>query len=198
MPENTVKGLPLWLHVLRDNSMRKPARVVLHVVDLTDWTNSPAKSLWGTWAPDTLSTVLADMRGEKAVYAYFAPRGVEPTKWNQDPKKWPQIRRRFMLLGQTLDGMRVWDIRAAVHGLRSVPGIEKASITITAHGDMAVNAAYAALLEPEIRLQATGWPAGHSEGLDYLNVLKYLDIPDVLRLLGDKVVAAPTAGSRFE
>ena len=54
-----------------------------------------------------------------------------------------------MLLGQTLDGMRVWDIRCAVQVLRSVPGMDTANIGLHAEGPMAVNALYAALFEPE-------------------------------------------------
>ena len=38
------------------------------------------------------------------VMVYVAPRGVGRTAWNADEKKQTQIRRRFMLLGQTLDG----------------------------------------------------------------------------------------------
>src|SRR5262249_56879890 len=45
--------------------------------------------------------------------AYVAPRGVGPTAWDQTEKKQIQIRRRFQLLGQTLDGMRVWGVRRA-------------------------------------------------------------------------------------
>ena len=50
--------------------------------------------------------------------AFVAPRGIGRTAWNADPAKQTQIRRRFMLLGQTLDGMRVWDVRRALQALR--------------------------------------------------------------------------------
>ena len=46
--------------------------------------------------------------------AWFAPRGVGLTAWTGDEKRQTKIRRRFQLLGQTLDGMRVWDIRRAI------------------------------------------------------------------------------------
>ncbi len=189
------QGLPLWLHVLQDNGVRRPAKIVLRVLDSEDWTNSPAKSLWGKWDPDSLSGVRAQMRAEKAVYAYFAPRGIEPTRWNQDAKKWVQIRRRFMLLGQTLDGMRVWDIRAAVHGLKAIPGLEKAPLVLSAHGNMGMNAAYAALFEPEVKVQLADCTTSQAHsGPDYLNVLKYVDFGDVLKLLGNRAsteVAVP-------
>ncbi|MHC4537843.1 MAG: alpha/beta hydrolase family protein, partial [Planctomycetota bacterium] len=50
--------------------------------------------------------------------AYMAPRGIGPDAWNDNQRKQVQIRRRFMLLGQTADGMRVWDVRQAIHALR--------------------------------------------------------------------------------
>ena len=56
-----------------------------------------------------------------------------------------------MLLGQTMDGMRVWDIRCAVQVLHSVPGADTANIGLQAAGNMAVNALYAALFQPDVR-----------------------------------------------
>ena len=41
-------------------------------------------------------------------YAWFAPRGVGPTQWNREERHHTHIRRRFMLLGETLDSMRVF------------------------------------------------------------------------------------------
>ena len=46
-----------------------------------------------------------------ALFSLLAPRGVGPTAWPK--KKDVQIRRRFGLLGQTVDGMRVLDVRRA-------------------------------------------------------------------------------------
>ena len=57
--------------------------------------------------------------------AFFAPRGVEPSKLLSDPKKAIHIRRRYMLLGQTLDGMRVWDIRCAAQAIKALPEFKK-------------------------------------------------------------------------
>ena len=85
-----------------------------------------------------------------------------------------------MLLGQTLDGMRVWDIRCAVQALHSVPGMDATKIGLQAEGTMAVNALYAALFEPDVRkLKLVNLPKSHMQGPDYLNVLKITDIPQV-------------------
>ena len=38
--------------------------------------------------------------------AYVAPRGIGPTAWGQAERRQTQVRRRFTLLGQTLDGIQ--------------------------------------------------------------------------------------------
>lgn len=45
---------------------------------------------------------------------FVAPRGIGTTIWNQSERKQIQNRRRFYLLGQTLDGMRVLDRKSVV------------------------------------------------------------------------------------
>ena len=60
-----------------------------------------------------------------------------------DAKKRAQIRRRYLLLGETVDSMRVWDIVRAIQALRSSDKFGTLPIRIEAEGDMAVNALYA-------------------------------------------------------
>src|SRR5206468_3700180 len=90
--------------------------------------------------------VLAQNRG----WAFVAPRGFGRTAWTSDPTKRTHIRRRFMLLGQTLDGMRVWDVRRAVQALKTIDGLGNVPVSLNAGRDMAVIALYAALFEPGI------------------------------------------------
>ena len=83
--------------------------------------------------------------------------------------------------------MRVWDIRCAVRALQSLPGTS-APVYAVAQGDMAVHAAYAALFEPAVsRLQLAQLPPTQAAGPDYLNVLKFVDLPQVMTLLGKRV-----------
>lgn len=118
--------------------------------------------------------------------AYICPRGVGPTAWTGSEKAQTQRLRRFYLLGQTLDGMRVWDIRRTVQTIRAIPGFEETSLWIQAHRDMAVDSLYASLFEDNVkRLDLHDMPLTHngtvadpkSAGPALLNVLKYLDIP---------------------
>jgi len=110
--------------------------------------------------------------------AFVAPRGIGLGAWNSDERAQTQIRRRFMLLGQTVDSMRVWDIRRAVQALRLMHPTN-APISIQAEGPMAVNVLYASLFEPVSQLQLWNLPASQREGPDYLNVLQVADIPQV-------------------
>jgi hypothetical protein len=119
--------------------------------------------------------------------AYVAPRGIGPTAWDQSPKKQTQIRRRFMLLGQTLPGMQVWDVRRAAQALRTVSGMQKVPLWMQGERDMATIALYAAVFEPDVARVDLWWlPASHRDGPDFLNVLRVLDLPQTVALAAER------------
>lgn len=119
--------------------------------------------------------------------AWIAPRGIGPTAWDQSEKKQTQIRRRFQLLGQTLDGMRVWDARRAAQTLRLLDGYGKVPLWMQGEREMAGIVLYASLFEPSIaRLDLWQLPASHREGPDFLNVLRVLDTPAALALATER------------
>jgi len=133
------------------------------------------------------------MAGEPGPWAFVAPRGVGLTAWSGDAKRSTRIRRRFMLLGQTVDGMRVWDIRRAVQALRSIPPANSLRVELQAGDEMAVNALYAALFEPDIReLHLEGLSDSQIAGPDYLGVLKVTDLPEVRAAVPALGVVSPT------
>src|SRR5690606_10097342 len=84
------------------------------------------------------------------VMAYVAPRGVGLTIWNQAERKQTHIRRRFALLGQTLDGMRTWDTIQAAAALRQVPGLKDTQLWLQGERDMAGVVLYASLFVPKV------------------------------------------------
>jgi hypothetical protein len=130
------------------------------------------------------------LRSTRTRIAWLAPRGVGVNGWNANAKQAIQIRRRFMLLGQTVDGMRVWDIRRAVQVLREIEGRRLGSLRLAGRGEMGVNALYASLYEPDVAgLELSGLPVSHHEGPDYLNVLKFVDIPEALGLARNRMGA---------
>jgi dienelactone hydrolase len=131
-----------------------------------------------------LRQVLSKGRG----IAFIAPRGVGPTIWGQSPEEVTHIKRRFMLLGQTLDGMRVWDVRRAMQTLRSIDGFGDTPLWIFADGEMSGIALYASLFEPPVeRLELGDLPDSHRKGPNFLNVLRFLDVPQALAMAAEKM-----------
>jgi dienelactone hydrolase len=96
----------------------------------------------------------------KTAIAFIAPRGIGTTAWNSDEGKRTQIRRRFVLLGQTRDGMRVWDVARAAAAVRSIATAEDLKLTIHGERQMAGIALYASLFTPRVtRLELVDLPS---------------------------------------
>lgn len=166
----------LWLHDLR-------AGFGAPIAD------EPADTSHITNIVSPLVSLKAKLKSSGVSLAWFAPRGVGRTVWSGDAKAQTKIRRRFMALGQTLDGMRVWDIRRAIQMIHFVRDGDVAKVEITASGPMGVNALYASLFEPSVRrIELNNLPKSHTEGPDYLGVLRFTDIPQVLEAVGAKAV----------
>ncbi|MBI2498095.1 MAG: acetylxylan esterase [Opitutae bacterium] len=194
--------LPLF--VFSRGDPRNAGRLRLHVVDEQGWSDLLA-ALGDEWRPDLASpgrkpgpgptpAGIADFRslygqierGETAV-AILAPRGIGPTAWGTSDKDRTEIRRRFMLVGQTLDGMRVWDIRRAVELLRQPEVAGALPICLAGERDEAVNALYASLFSDGVAaLEMIAPPSSHRMGPDYLNVQRFLDVPQAVALAAER------------
>jgi dienelactone hydrolase len=113
---------------------------------------------------------------DDAVVVDFSPRGGDGTG----------LRRRFMLVGQTLDGMRVWDIRRAIQTIHSMPDLSSLPLWIEASGNLGVDALYASLFESDVAgLDLRNLPSSHQNGPDYLNVLRILNIPQAAAMAAE-------------
>jgi dienelactone hydrolase len=192
------KHVPLRLYVAHRAGLEAPELTVLTALD------GPG---WARWLAGMSAGFASELKGdgevppdEKSfretqsmfrsfpwVTAWVAPRGIGPGAWTGDARKQVQLRRRFMLLGQTVDGMRVWDVRRAVQGLRSLEGLRRVPLWLQGEGDAAPVALYASLFEPHIaRLDLWRLPHSHQEGPDFLNVLRYLDVPQAVALAAER------------
>jgi dienelactone hydrolase len=168
------------------------SQVELEVLDDESWNAWAKKS--GGMLPVSVGTeftsldadAFADLKARRVTKLLFAPRGIGPAAWEGPEKKQVQIRRRFMLLGQTVDSMRVWDIRRAIQAAQKL-GSGKTRLVLQSGKSMAVNALYAAIFEPGIQqVELTSLPTSHRNGPDYLNVLRILDLPQAVALAADK------------
>jgi hypothetical protein len=116
-------------------------------------------------------------------FALIAPRGVGPTRFSdREPQ---HLRRRYALLGTTLETVQIADLRRA---LAALP-VGKAKLTLQARGDAAVLAIYASLMEPRVaRLELTQPTTTHRSGPALLGILRVLDVPQALALLEPREV----------
>jgi hypothetical protein len=142
-------------------------------------------------APAAVEAFVADVKalvepGDTAV-VFFAPRGLGLDSWNPPARTQQHLPRRFMLLGQTVDAMRVWDLRRLVETLRELEPVREARIEVEARGTQAVNALYATLFTEGVSaLRLRALPASHMQGPDYLNVLRYLDLPQAVAMAAER------------
>ncbi|MBI4663360.1 MAG: prolyl oligopeptidase family serine peptidase [Verrucomicrobia bacterium] len=201
---NSQAPLRLRLVVLQNAKVETPDQIVLHALDENEWTEQRRKLPrdllqlldnhgGGLAKAPTVPAVDSDKLGalldelQNHAIVWFAPRGIGPAAWDSNEKKQIQIRRRFLLLGQTLDSMRVWDIRRAMQAARSIDGWRAKPLTARGTEGMGVNALYAALFENDISaLQLSRLPGSHRVGPDYLNVLRFLDIPQAVAMAAEK------------
>jgi hypothetical protein len=88
-----------------------------------------------------------------------------------------------MLLGQTLDGMRVWDIHRAIRAIQTISAPENRHLTLRSRREMGVNTLCAALMDGEVAsLNLVELPESHRNAPDYLNVLQVLDVQEALQM----------------
>ena len=189
--------LRLYLALPRDVPPAQLENIELRVISEGEWQEllasmriDFANELEGERLPKADTEKYAELRkilATKRGIAFVAPRGIGRTAWSGSKKEKTHLRRRFMLLGQTLDGMRIWDVRSAIKALRSTSGFENVPLTLTGDGEMAGIAMYAALFEPDIAgISVSGLPASHRDGPDLLNVLRYLDLPQVVAMAAEQ------------
>jgi dienelactone hydrolase len=172
--------------------------VVLNALDEKGWTEFLATMRVG-FANELAAEVLPEPDEEafrlndrmfsshKWGMAYVAPRGIGPTRWTSDGRERVHIRRRFMLLGQTLDGMRVWDVRRALQSTRALPELQNVPCWMQGEREMAGIVLYASLFEPDVaRLDLWQLSHTHRNGPTFLNVLRVLDIPQAVALAAER------------
>ncbi len=121
------------------------------------------------------------------VVVQFFPRGIGSTASSLAAADQNEVRRRYQLLGQTIDSMRVWDIRRAIAALRSKEMFGDTPIVLVGYRDQAINALYASLfIDGLAGIELVSPPTSHMTGPDYLNVLRFLDIPQAAAMAAER------------
>lgn len=188
----------LDLLVLHKEGLKKPDLVVLNVLDEQSWREMLAtvggkfdKVFKDVELPPTDEAAFHSLEqmltNRNWVFAYVAPRGVGKTAWASDKKQTKQARRRFILLGQTEDGMRAWDVRRAIQGVRQLEELRDAPLWLQSHRQMAGVTLTASLFEPNItRLDLYDLPPSLRDGPYFMNALRYLDTPTLVALAAER------------
>ncbi len=153
--------LSVFLSYLK--GQKKPEKIVLEVAD-GEW----------DWKQE-------EEPKEGVLYVTFAPRGAGETALSDDKTHRTQTRRRFMLLGQTLAGMQVWDVRRCVQMLREL-GYD-CPVTLSGEGDAASLVSLAALYEKVETVRVKNYPKDDKSQPDYLNISRIVTPAQVLDLV---------------
>jgi dienelactone hydrolase len=191
--------LPLF--VLRPNSdPSKWQNLQIKIVDDQEWTNIEpvfAKTSAGSQAQleaadlTQLATKEQLDQGQN-VFAWLVPRGIGPTAWGKDERDRTQIRRRFVLLGETDDGQRALDVAIGIKSFHKDSDWHPRSVECVAKGDAASWLLYAVihgdLRAPECtRITLLEPSSSHARGAVFMNILKYLDAPQSIVLVAEQV-----------
>jgi hypothetical protein len=122
--------------------------------------------------------------------AFFETRGTGETGWS--PALQWHVRRASAWTGRTIASQRVFDVLQCLKVLRTIPGVDPDQIRILADGEMAAVAAYAALLDGNIKTlvlqnppesqNLPSQPNGTGAATEMLNCLQITDLPQVAGL----------------
>jgi len=188
----------LRIYLAHRSGIERPEQVLLNVPDEQEWTRwlagmriGFADELEDEALPDpnedNFNQIRETLKDNNSALAYAAPRGIGLTAWNPDERKQTQIRRRFMLLGQTLDGMRVWDVRRAIQAAGQIELLNDVPVALKGQRLTAGIVLYASLFEPDIAgLDLWDLPRSHRDGPVFLNVLRYMDIPQAVAMASER------------
>ena len=133
---------------------------------------------------NALAVRMENVRKSDIVYVVFMPRGLGLSALSKDERHITQARRRFMLLGQTLAGMQVWDVRRCI---QLVEGYGyKCPITLWGYDYTSSLVSLASLFEEISEVHIKGYPKNDKDQPDYLNISRIATPGQILDLVREK------------
>ncbi len=138
---------------------------------------------WPDPAPGAVTLLKDEIVGNDHMLFIVAPRGIGPTHFERAGNRGDTIRRSFPLLGQTRDGMRVWDVRRALGAIRGLPEIAATTVRVEAQNQMSTIVLYASLFDsPTEQIDVRRLPTNHDNGPYLLNIDHILNTPQLLAM----------------
>ncbi len=181
-----------------------PSSLVIHVVDPNDWREwlsamqtpfrDPLKDecqiaqLPATGADDSANrrfeALAQSLKQSNQLSIFMTPRGVGLSALSDDLKYQTQMRRRLMLLGETLASGQVWDVVQASKLVRAFPDFATTTIHWKASIEMTEVAAFATLMGPPPKsLTIAAPPRTDRHSPDFLNWSRILTPKQLLGLM---------------
>ena len=192
-------GIALRIYVATIEK-EEPKRIELEVVDERGWAEwcesfdiAYSKILPPSTKPNRDKTQfakrLASLKGSNLALAVIAPRGIGPTKWAEPgTTDKTHIRRRFALLGQTLEGQRISDVYRTTFVITKIPDLEKSELILSGTGLSASIAMYAGVVNPFVKsLKLYDLPTTHANGAILINADKVIHSPQLAIVLIPKI-----------
>lgn len=140
----------------------------------------PAADFWNN-AVENISQ--ESLFGEYDEIIFLAVRGAGPAAFTGDEEDQTHIRRRYFLLGRTLEEMQTLDLVQALKAL----DLDGEEIEARASGPAAGMLVYASLYSPrKLSLELRGLPVSHRNGPQYLSIMRELDMPAAVLLAGER------------
>ena len=192
------------MYLVHRKDLEKAEHAIVHVQGQDDWIDFLAfyqdafgdrDVLKGEFFPDQVPDGLPDFEAYRqkmlksdVINVMVSPRGVGRTIWHQSERKQVQHQRRFYLLGESLGGMQVWDVRRALQAIRTIDTAAGATIMIGGYDHSAALVMYASLFEDVTTIGMTRMAESDIESLPLLNVSRFFNV--------DQIVAAAASRQR--
>lgn len=186
--------LPVFHLHSRKRSLAQRARLI--ILDDENWpvwsARLAAEFPGGTFWKDPASPVSGggdwekDFEGVDEIFL-ISIRGAGPAKFSGNAFKQAQIRKRYHLLGQSLQAMQTWDIRRAIEGIAQQRFFGPENLSVQAENTSAGMVLYASLfIDTPLRLELANLPSSHMQGPHYPSVLRYMDLPAAVMLAEER------------
>lgn len=174
-----------YLPLFRIRSRKNDATTKKHLIILDDdnWAEwearlagaFPGEVLWSD--ADQNKGYIPELSDYDELYL-LSMRGAGPAKFSGNAFKQAQIRKRFHLLGQSLQSMQTWDLRRAITAVQQQVNAKDLPLELSADGITAGMLLYASLFSKQaLQLNLNHLPQSHMEGPFYPGILRFMDLP---------------------
>lgn len=182
--------LPLLILKNRGTTDKNP---IIQIIDDSTWINLKyflqeefgEHELWSEKSPGKPDPQFAAALRSGGNVAFLPMRGSGIASYRVDERSFTHIRRRYFLLGETLESVQTYDIR---QGLTALNQIFPEYRTISSSGETAVQVSYALIDKQGYEVHAYEPNISHQHGPQYLNILKYMDVPAAFLMCSEKNV----------